>query len=145
VTAPFVVAAGPHQTAAPPPPSVEGAPPPEELMRRRFPQPIKVAALIGLPVLDWNDSTIGYIREVVRNPEGRIALVVPYSAWLGWASFAPGKRAVVVPIEKVAILGRQVGALEMSREDFDKAPTWSPVSATPISPEETIRIAITRR
>ena len=29
-----------------------------------------------------------------------------------------------MPIETVAILGRQVDALDMSREEFDKAPTY---------------------
>jgi len=42
---------------------------PEEKMRRRFPQPVRVGDLIGLPLLDWDDSTIGYVRHVVRTPE----------------------------------------------------------------------------
>src|SRR5436853_5554938 len=58
---------------------------PEERMSRRYPQPVKVGFLIGLPMLDEGDSTYGYIREVVRTGEGKIALVVPYRAWLGWA------------------------------------------------------------
>ena len=44
---------------------------PEEKMRRRFPQPVRVGDLIGLPVLDWDDSTLGYVRHVVRMPEGK--------------------------------------------------------------------------
>ena len=95
---------------------------PEQLMARRFPQPIKVGDLVGLPVLDWEDSTIGFITQVVRTPEGKVQLIVPYSRWLGWARFASssvwGRRLVAVPIEKVAILGRQVAALEMLRKDF---------------------------
>src|SRR5262245_23208627 len=41
---------------------------PEERMRRRFPQPAKVGFLVGLPVLDYDDVTIGYVRHVVRTP-----------------------------------------------------------------------------
>src|ERR1700726_3985185 len=48
----------------------------EEAMRRRFPQPVRVGDLIGLPVLDWGDSTIGRVRQVVRTPAGKIALIV---------------------------------------------------------------------
>src|SRR3954468_8060567 len=57
---------------------------PEERMNRRYPQPVKVGFLIGLPVLDERDSTYGYIREVVRTPANKIALVVPYRDWFGW-------------------------------------------------------------
>ena len=58
---------------------------PEERMNRRYPQPVRVGFVIGLPMLDDRDSTYGYIRDVVRTPENKIALVVPYRDWLGWA------------------------------------------------------------
>ena len=74
---------------------------PEE-MRRRFPQPVRVGDLIGLPLLDWDDSTIGYVRHVVRTPEGKIQLIVNQGRLFGW-----GGRLVQVPIEAVAILARQ--------------------------------------
>ena len=71
---------------------------PEEKMRRRFPQPVRVGDLIGLPLLDWDDSTIGYVRHVVRTPEGKIQLIVNQGRLFGW-----GGRLVQVPIEAVAI------------------------------------------
>jgi hypothetical protein len=113
---------------------------PEEKMRRRFPQPVKVGDLIGLPVLDWDDVTIGHVRQVVRTPEGKIQLVVTYGGLFGWR-----QRLVPVAIEVVAILARQLAALDMSRAEFDKAPTWSASQTTPIPPNEVIQIAITRR
>ena len=45
---------------------------PEQRMTRRFPQPVKVSDLIGLPVYDDNQSTLGHVREVVRTPAGKI-------------------------------------------------------------------------
>ena len=118
-------------------------------MARRFPQKIRVGDLIGLPVLDWSDRTIGYVQQVVRTPADKIQLIVPYRPWFGWVSyggvFAWGKRPVAVPLETVAMLGRQVAALDMSREEFDAAPTFELSQATPIGRDETIRIAITRR
>jgi hypothetical protein len=113
---------------------------PEEKMRRRFPQPVKAGDLIGLPMLDWDDVTIGHVRHVVRTPQGKIQLVVTYGGFLGW-----GRRLVPVPIEVVAILARQLAALDMSRAEFDKAPTWSASQTAPIPPNEMIQIAITRR
>ena len=45
---------------------------PEERMQRRFPQPVKVGDLIGLPVYDDNELTLGHVRQVVRTPAGKI-------------------------------------------------------------------------
>jgi hypothetical protein len=115
-------------------------PSPEERMRRRHPQPVKVGDLIGLPVLDWSDSTIGFVRRVVRTPDGKIQLVVNHGRVLGW-----GGRLVPVPIEAVAILGRQIAALDMTREQFGTAPAWSDANGRDIPPGEMIQIAITRR
>jgi hypothetical protein len=121
-------------------PQAEAKLSPEEQMRRRFPQPAKAGFLVGLPVLDYDDITIGYVRHVVRTPEGKVLLIVNHGRFFGW-----GGRLVPVPIEVVAILARQIVVLEMTREDFTTAPTWSEASTKPIAPEETIRIAITRR
>jgi hypothetical protein len=114
--------------------------PPEERMKRRWPQPVKVGFLIGLPVLDYDDSTIGHVRKVVRTGDGKILLIVAYGRWLTWT-----KRPVAVPIETVAILGRQINALEMTPEDFEKAPTWKDSAAQDIAGDATIQIAISRR
>jgi hypothetical protein len=117
---------------------------PEERMSRRYPQPVKVGFLIGLPMLDDKDSTYGYIRDVVRTPENKIGLVVPYRDWLGWAPTNWGRKSVAVPLETVAILARQVAALDFSREDFAAAPAYA-AQGTPLARDETIRIAVYRR
>lgn len=122
---------------------------PEEKFARRFPQPVRAGALIGLPVLDENDSTIGYIDKVVKTAEGKIQLIVPYYARFGWVrQFGPldsRRRPVAVPIETVALLARQVNALEMSREDFDEAPTFDQAATKPLEAADEIKIALGRR
>jgi hypothetical protein len=122
---------------------------PDEKMSSRFPQPVRVGDLIGLPVLDDDDSIIGFIGDVVVTPTGRIQLVVPYGRWFGWirwgGPFAWNRRLVGVPIETVAILGKQVDALDMPPEAFDRAPTFQPTESTPIGRDATIKIAIGRR
>jgi PRC-barrel domain len=120
----------------------------EARMQRRFPQPVRVGDLIGLPVLDDNDSTLGHVRQVVRSPDGKIRLIVSYGGWLGgWLNW--GGRPVAVPIELVGILGRQIAAIDMPRKEFAAAPTWATSGAAdgdqPILAGETIRIALTRR
>src|SRR6185503_5080041 len=51
---------------------------PEEKMQRRYPQPVRVGDLIGLPVLDDDDRTLGRVRNLVRTAAGKVQLIVPY-------------------------------------------------------------------
>ncbi len=113
---------------------------PEQKMQRRYPQPVKAGFLVGLPVLDDNDSTIGFVTKVVRDGEGKVQLIVPYGGWFG-----RGGRPVAVPIEAVAILARQIAAVDMPRDEFDEAPTWQDGDGKAVPSDETLRIAITRR
>jgi PRC-barrel domain len=111
-----------------------------ERMLRRYPQPVRVGDLIGLRVLDDNDSTIGFVRQVVRTPQDKIALIVAYDGWFGW-----GARPVAVPIEVVGILGRQIASLDMARSEYAAAPTWQAAGAKVLGDDESIRIALARR
>jgi len=113
---------------------------PEEKMNRRFPQPVRVGVLIGKPVLDGDDQTLGYVHDVVRAPDGKISLIVDYSAWFGWFG-----HPVAVPIEVVASIGKSIAALDMPPEEFAKAPTWTSKDEKPIPHDEMIRIAVARR
>ena len=113
---------------------------PEEKMQRRYPQWVKVGDLIGLPVLDDDDRTLGHIRTVVRTANGKIQLIVPFGGFLGWR-----QRLVAVPIEVVAIAGRQIAALDMTRAEFDAALAWNDPGSQVISPGERIRIGLYRR
>jgi len=113
-------------------------------MRRRFPQPARARDLIGLPVLDDYDNTLGYVQRVVRSRDGKIQLIVRYGGWFGWIGW--WQRPVAVPIEAVAMLGPHVAAIDMPPERFRTAPTWQPSPDTvEIAPDEPIRVAITRR
>jgi hypothetical protein len=110
-----------------------------ERMKRRFPQPVRVGDLIGLPVLDDRSSTLGFVRQVVRTVAGKIELIVSYSRWFGWFG-----RPVAVPIEVVGIEGRQVASLDMARSEYAAAPTWQGQGATALPDDATIRIALAR-
>ena len=118
---------------------------PEQKMQRRFPHPVRVGDLIGLAVLDDDDSTIGYVRQVVRAPDGKVSLIVPYSARFGWARTEWGKRPVAVPIETVVILARQLDAVDMPRSEFDEAPTWTPSEGQVLGVDEKTLIGLGRR
>lgn len=113
--------------------------PMNERMLKRFPQPVRVGDLIGLPVLDERASTLGYVRQVVRNSVGNIELIVVYSRFWGWFG-----RPVAVPIEAVGIEGRQLVSLDMDPDEYENAPTWQGKDATALPDDATIRIALAR-
>jgi hypothetical protein len=131
-----VAAQAPHDMApATPMPTAA-----EKRMQMRFPQPVRVGFLVGLPVLDDDNGTLGYVREVVRGPDGKIKLIVSYSRWWGWFG-----RPVAVPLEVIGIFGRQIASLDMEPDEYATAPTWAGGAEHAISPDETIRIALARR
>jgi hypothetical protein len=113
---------------------------PEQRMQRRYPQPVKVGDLIGLPLLDDRDRTLGRISAVVRTPDGKLHLIIPYGGTLGF-----GKRSIAVPIEVVAIAGRQLAALDMDRAAFDTAPAWQETRGSALAHSEIVRIALYKR
>jgi hypothetical protein len=112
----------------------------EQRMRRRYPQPVRVGDLIGLPVLDDNSRTLGYLRAVVRTPLNKIELIVDYDGWFGWDA-----RPVAVPIKVVGVQGRDLASLDMPRAEYTAAPTWQQTNETAIPDDNSISVALGRR
>jgi hypothetical protein len=113
--------------------------PMNERYGKRFPQPALVGDLIGLPVLDRDSSTLGYVQQVVRNSAGSIKFIVSYSRWWGWFG-----RPVAVPLEALGIEGRQLVSLDMSLSEYAAAPTWHDTEAAPLPVDATVRVALSR-
>lgn len=118
----------------------EKKPTPEEKMAKRFPQPVRISYLVGLPMLDESNATLGHVQSVLRTYDGKIRLVIDYGGLFGF-----GSRMIAVPVEVCAMLGRQVAALDMPRAEFEVAPTWYGSGNDAVGPEETIQVAIMRR
>lgn len=116
---------------------------PADKMRARMPQPVRVGDLIGRLV--YSDAeTLGYVTQVVRTPDGHIRLVVPFRPWLSWFRFDYGTRLVAVPIEVVASVGLTINSLDMDRDAWRKAATWTPGTDRPLAADEIIQIALAR-
>lgn len=113
---------------------------PEQKMERRFPQKVRVGDLIGLPMLDYDDRTMGRVTDVVRAADGRIKLISTCCGYFDW-----NRHQVAVPIETVAILARQIDVLDITREDFFNLASWNGGDGTKLGADEIIRIAISRR
>jgi len=113
--------------------------PMNERYLKRFPQPARVGDLIGLPVLDLNSSTLGYVQQIVRTPAGEIKFIVGYSRWWGWFG-----RPVAVPLEALGIEGRQLVSLDMPPSEYAAAPIWHGTEVTPLPADATVRVALAR-
>lgn len=116
---------------------------PQAKMARRWPQKTRVDALIGLPINDNRDRTLGRVEQVVRAPDGSIKLIAAYNrtfSWFGWFT-----RPVAVPIEVVALYGRQLASLDMQPDAWAAAPTWTAGADRPLAGDDVIRVALTKR
>jgi hypothetical protein len=111
----------------------------EEKYARRFPQRIHVSDVLGKAILHDDFALIGYVQSVVRTGDGKIEFIVPYDGLFGF-----GQRLVAVPIEALASIGTSLIALDMPEEEFRKAPTWYGRDTRALSPNEVIRVAVTR-
>lgn len=100
--------------------------------------PVRVADLINLPIVDESQSTLGRVRAVVRTDDGKIQLLLPLGGVLGF-----GERLVPIPIESVAVTGPQVTVVDMPPDRFQKSPTWYGSHSEPLAATETL--AINRR
>jgi hypothetical protein len=113
--------------------------PMNERYGKRFPQPARVGDLIGLPVLDLNSTTLGYVQQVVRNSAGSIEFIVSFSRWWGWFG-----RTVAVPLEALGIEGRQLVSLDMPPSEYAAAPTWHDMAVEVLPADATIHVALAR-
>ena len=73
---------------------------PEQRMQARFPQPVRVGDLIGLPLLDDSAAPSATSAKSCARRRIKIELIIGYGGFLGW-----GMRPVAVPIEVVGIRG----------------------------------------
>lgn len=113
-------------------------------MERRWPQPVRVGDLFGLSLLDWNDRTLARIHALERTSAAKIRLIVDQVRWLGLV-----RRRVAIPMEVVAIAGRQLALIDIPRDEFFRLPEWSPAPAgsgsSLMAADEMTRIALYKR
>jgi PRC-barrel domain len=98
--------------------------------------PVRVADLINLPIVDESKSTLGRVRAVVRTGEGKIQLLLPLGGLFGF-----GERLVPIPIESVAVTGPQLTVVDLPPHRFQKTPTWYGSDSEPLAAAETVSIS----
>lgn len=109
-----------------------------EKAARRFPQPVRVADLVGRHLIEANEAQakLGRVAGVVRRPDGGVDLRVSTGGW-----FRP-TRTVSVPTEAVGLLGEHVALLDLAPAELAALPDAETGEAIPAS--ETIRVGLTK-
>jgi hypothetical protein len=97
--------------------------------------PVHVADLINLPIVDESKSTMGRVRAVVRTGEGKIQLLLPLGGLFGF-----GERLVPIPIESVALTGPQLTVVDMPPHRFQKTPTWYGSDSETLAAADTVSV-----
>jgi hypothetical protein len=97
--------------------------------------PVRVADLVNLPIVDESKVVMGRVRAVVQTGE-KIELLLPLGGLFGF-----GERLVPIPIESVALSGPQVVVVDMPPHRFQKTPTWYGSNSAALAATETISIA----
>jgi hypothetical protein len=97
---------------------------------------MRVAELVGLPIVDADRALMGRVRAVVRTVDGKDELIMPIGGLFGF-----GERLVAIPIEGVVLSGSEVAVREVPPDRFQLARTWYGSGSAALAPTETVQIA----
>jgi hypothetical protein len=102
----------------------QSAPPGADLAdfaAKRFPQPVRVGDLIHRRVLQPLESrpVLGRVDSVVRQSDGKIAIIVDYGGLWGL-----GGRLIAVPAEAMVLLGDEMEILDFAPRELDQFPAF---------------------
>jgi hypothetical protein len=100
------------------------------------PSTIRVAELIGLPIVDADRAVIGRVRAVARTGDGKDELIMPIGGLFGF-----GERLVPIPFENVVLAGAEIAVREVPPDRFQLSRTWYGSGSAELAPTETIEIA----
>jgi hypothetical protein len=108
---------------------------------RRFPQPVRVGDLLKRQVLEPLESqpTLGWVRDVVKQPDGGIAVIVEYGGALGLFT-----RPIAVPLEAMVVLGEYMEIIDFKPNQLKQFKTFDTGAAMPLPPDSIIKVGLAR-
>ena len=121
----------------PPPPGMSLA----RSAAMRFPQPVRVGALLRRDVLQPVPSqrVLGTVRSVVTDRNGTIEVVVEYGGFLGF-----GARPIAVPIDAMVLVGQVMEIVAYSPKELNRFPTFSANGTTPLPADTIVRVGLAK-
>jgi hypothetical protein len=102
-------------------------------------QTVKVADLIGLPIIDQSGVTLGHVSAVAGAADGKFELLMPLGGLFGF-----GARLVPIPFESVVMTGAKITVTELPPDRFQKSPTWYGSNSEELAGTQTVRIGVTK-
>ena len=85
-----------------------------------------------------SEPTLGFVRGVVKQPDGTIEIVLDYGGWFGW--FA---RPIAVPLDAMVLLGQYMEVVDLTPRQLDGLPTYDG-KGTELPADGTIRVGLAR-
>ena len=112
-----------------------------EAAARRFPQPVHVGDLLQRRVLQPVESkiTLGRVRDVVKQADGTLAVVVAYGGVLG-----VGARPIAVPVDAMVLLGEYMEIVDFTPKQLDGFKTFDAAGTTTLPPGAVIQVGLAR-
>jgi hypothetical protein len=121
-----------------------------EAASRRFPQPVTVGDLIHRQVLQPEESqpTLGWVRDVVKRPDGTIEAVIDFSASSVLADY-PGRfgwfiRPIAVPVDAMVLLGQYMEIVDFSPDQLRQFKTYDGSETTPLPRDSMVTVGLAR-
>jgi len=107
----------------------------------RFPQPVRVGDLAGRDVLLPVESqdVLGRVRQLVRDRNGAIIVVVDFGGFLGF-----GSRPIAVPVDAMVLLGQDMEIVAFAPKKLRQFPTFSSAGTTDVADDTIIRVGLAR-
>ena len=107
----------------------------------RFPQPVRVGDLLHKEVLEPVESQtlLGTVRQVVRDGDGTIEIVIDYGGFLGL-----GTRPIAVPVDAMVLVGQVMEVVAYKPAQLQRFPTFSPAGSTTVPADTTIRVGLAK-
>ena len=111
-----------------------------EAASRRFPQPVRAGDLLQRRVLEPKESqpTLGWVRQIVKQPDGHIDIVVDYGGLFGWFG-----RPIAVPVEAMALLGQYMEIVGFTPAQLDHFKTFDGAGAV-VPADSIIKVGLAR-
>jgi hypothetical protein len=112
------------------------------LQDKRFPQPVRVGAMTGWPVIQTGGryKRLGVVVGVFQPQDDDPQLVFRYRK-----GFGQPERLIAPPLDQVALVGAMVKIADLDLDELDKLPTFRPTNGRFLGENEVVRIGVDKK